>query len=186
MSRQRVWAPRTHAGQRVPLAWVRLLSVYTALTRAMNANLLTAHGLTINDYEVLLRLSWAPLGRLSRGELADSVRLTQGGITRLLHGLERAGLVQSVGSESDRRVVYAQLTEHGHKRLEDAARTHVADVRTMFTDRFTTAELRTLAELLKGLSSAQPDAEPAPATQQRNAHIADRRAAGWGGTGQSE
>lgn len=160
MSRQRVWAPRKHAGQRVPLAWVRLLSVFTTVTREMNASLLAAHGLTLNDYEVLLWLSWAPRGQLSRGELAERVRLTQGGITRLLHGLERAGLVQSAGSDSDRRVVYAQVTDHGHERLEQAARTHLADVRTMFTDRFSADELRTLAGLLEGLPGAQTDAQP--------------------------
>lgn len=153
MSRQRVWAPRTHAGRRVPMAWVRLLGVHAALTREMNANLLASHGLTINDYEVLLWLSWAPEGRLSRRELADRLRLTQGGITRLLHGLQEAGLVDSAGSDADRRVIYARLTGHGHERLEQAATTHANDVKTMFTDRFSIDELRALADLLEGLSA---------------------------------
>ena len=152
MSSQRVWAPRTHAGRRVPLAWVRLLSVHAELTRTMNANLLASHGLTINDYEVLLWLSWAPENGLSRRELADRLRLTQGGITRLLQGLERSGLVDSAGSDADRRVVHARLTEPGRRRLEEAADTHAGDIGSMFTDRFSAAELRALAELLEAVS----------------------------------
>jgi DNA-binding MarR family transcriptional regulator len=124
----------------------------------MDSHLRTSHGLTINDYEVLLRLSWAPDGRLSRSQLANSVHLTQGGVTRLLSGLEQEGLVTSVCGESDRRVVNARLTEAGRARLQAAARTHADDVASMFTAHYTTEELATLAELLQrpGRSEDQP------------------------------
>jgi DNA-binding MarR family transcriptional regulator len=154
------WAPHTHAGEPVPLAWVRLLSAHAAITRELSANLLAAHGLTASDYEVLLHLSWAPDGRLRRSELAGGVLLTQGGITRLLHGLEREDLVRSTTSEADRRVVHAQLTPNGRERLAQAAGTHVADIRRLFTDRFSSAELRALARLLGAL----PGTDIGPAT----------------------
>lgn len=48
------WAPHTHAGEPVPLAWVRLLSAHATITRELSANLLAAYGLTASDYEVLL------------------------------------------------------------------------------------------------------------------------------------
>lgn len=152
MRRQRIWASRTHAGERIPWAWVRLLAAHAGLYREMSANLLSRHRLTLNDYEVLLRLSWAPDGRLSRRQLADSVHLTQGGITRLLHGLERAGLAASAVSETDRRVVYALLTDAGRARFEEAARTHTADVEAMFTAHYSSQELETLAALLARLT----------------------------------
>ena len=151
MADQPLWAPHTHAGRRVPLAWVQLLRAQSLLTRRMNANLLGEHGLTINDYEVLLRLSWADEGRLRRRDIAESVHLTQGGITRILQGLEDAGLVRSEKGESDRRVVYARLTELGRQRLEKAASLHVADISELFTSRLSAADLRALTEILSHL-----------------------------------
>ncbi|MPZ12925.1 MAG: MarR family transcriptional regulator [Chloroflexi bacterium] len=152
MGRQQIWAPRTHAGHPVPLAWVRLLVAHAELTRHMNANLLAGHFLTINDYEALLHLSWAPDGRLRRGELAQSVHLTPGGITRLLHGLEQMGLVRSVRDPVDRRAVSAELTGAGQERLRQAAETHARNVNELFTARFSRDELTTLAELLGTLT----------------------------------
>ncbi len=153
MPQQPIWAKNTHAGQPVPLAWVRLLAAHAELTGPMDAKLRASHDLTINDYEVLLWLSWAPQGRLRRVELSQAVHLTQGGVTRLLSGLERAGLVQSAKDSTDRRVVHAQLTDLGRDRLAAAAQTHVADISTEFTDRFSPAELATLAQLLGRLTT---------------------------------
>lgn len=155
MGGRRIWAPKTHLGKRVPLAWVRLLAAQDALTRPMDQHLRASHDLTINDYEVLLRLSWAPAGRLTRSELAQSVHLTHGGITRLIAGLERARLVRSVSSPKDRRVVYAELTPAGHDRFGEAVQTHMEDVRQMFTERFSQRELETLADLLGRLTDEQ-------------------------------
>jgi DNA-binding MarR family transcriptional regulator len=76
------------------------------------------------------------------------VLLTQSSITRLLQGLERAGLVERAGCPTDGRVVYAQLTDQGHERLREASATHLDDIRSLFAARFTPAELETLDELL--------------------------------------
>ena len=47
-------------------AWGALLRGHAALTRTLNAQLVADHGLTINDYEVLLRLARAPDRQLKR------------------------------------------------------------------------------------------------------------------------
>ena len=72
-------------------AWVSFLRAHSAITRQLNADLLNVHGLTLNDYEVLLLLSHAEGRRMRRVDLAQTVVLTASGITRLLDGLERAG-----------------------------------------------------------------------------------------------
>ena len=87
------------------------MRAHAGATRALNAQLLADHGLTINDYEVLLRLARAPDRRMRRVDLAEEVLLTASGITRLLDGLEKAGSVERGTCDSDRRVVYAVLTE---------------------------------------------------------------------------
>lgn len=129
-------------------AWVAFLRGHAALTRALNAQLVADHGLTINDYEVLLRLSRAPDQRLKRVELAQSVLLTPSGITRLLDGLEVAGWVEKASCASDGRVTYAVLTDAGHEKLRTAADSHLADVDRLFAGHFEESELETLSSLL--------------------------------------
>ena len=129
-------------------AWTSFLRGHAALTRELNALLVADHGLTINDYEVLLRLARAPDCRLKRVELAQSVLLTPSGITRLLDGLQSAGLVEKASCETDARVTYAALTDAGREKLGEASESHLADIERVFTSRFDEAELGTLAELL--------------------------------------
>src|SRR5215216_2470623 len=75
-------------------AWTRLLRAYASTTRLLSAELQAEHGLTISDYEALLVLSRAEDSRMKRVDLARSLMLTPSGITRLLEGLEDAGLVK--------------------------------------------------------------------------------------------
>ncbi len=75
-------------------SWVSFLRAHAAITRQLNADLLNGHGLTLSDYEVLLRLAGAEEQMMRRVDLAQSVLLTASGITRLLDGLERAGFVE--------------------------------------------------------------------------------------------
>src|SRR5215212_7277524 len=117
-------------------AWVSFLRAHAAITRALNADLLNEHGLTLNDYEVLLHLARAENGMMRRVDLAESVLLTASGITRLLDGLERAGWVEKHACSSDARVSYAKLTPAGAEKLAAAATTHIAGIDDLFTGRF--------------------------------------------------
>jgi DNA-binding MarR family transcriptional regulator len=142
--------------------WVRLLRGHAALSRAFSAQLQAEHGLTINDYEVLLVLSGAPRG-MRRVDLAQKVVLTASGITRLLDGLEAAGLVRKSACSTDARVTYAVLSDEGRRRLRAASADHIAGIRALFGERYSEAELATLAELLGRLPGAGgPDATCAP------------------------
>src|SRR5919199_6781049 len=109
-------------------AWVSFLRAHSAITRQLNADLLNEHGLTLSDYEVLLRLARAEDGMMRRVDLAESVVLTASGITRLLDGLQRAGYVEKASCPSDARVSYAKLTPAGREKLEAAAVTHLAGI----------------------------------------------------------
>src|SRR5262245_15562877 len=132
-------------------SWIAYLRTHAAIKRQLNADLLEGHGLTLSDYEVLLRLSQAEDHAMRRIDLADSVLLTASGITRLLDGLERAGFVEEAAVASDARVSYAKLTDAGREKLRQAAVTHLAGIDELFTGRYTDAELETLGELLARL-----------------------------------
>ena len=144
-------------------AWVGLLRAHASTTRRFNAELVAEHGLTLNDYEVLLHLSRAEGNRLRRVDLAERVLLTPSGITRLLEGLERAGYVERASCASDARVTYAQLTEAGDRKLREAAESHVAGIRDFFGERYSRDELEALGALLERLpldATAVPDCAP--------------------------
>jgi DNA-binding MarR family transcriptional regulator len=132
-------------------SWVSFIRAHAAITRELSARLQRQHGLTLNDYEVLLHLSQAEGQRLRRVDLAERVILTASGITRLLEGLEGSGFVTKETCASDARVSYAKLTEAGRDKLRDAAHTHLDDIDDLFLGRYSGSELATLADLLSRL-----------------------------------
>lgn len=138
--------------------WIRFLRAHAAVTRQLSLRLEREHGLTLNDYDVLVQLYYADERRLRRVDLARTVLLTASGITRLLDGLERAGWVAKGHCASDARVTYAVLTENGVRKFEEAQRSHHADVEELFGSHFTRAERSTLSELLGRLPLADAGA----------------------------
>lgn len=138
-------------------AWSTLLRAHATATRGLSTELQAAHGLSLNDYEALLVLSQAEEGRLKRVELARRLLLTPSGVTRLLEGLEQAGLVERAACRDDLRVVYAQLTEAGLAKLRDASCGHLGSVRALFEDRFAEQELEQLSGLLARLPGVAVD-----------------------------
>ena len=132
-------------------SWVSFIRAHAAITRELSAQLQREHGLTLNDYEVLLHLSHAEGKMMRRVDLAGRILLTASGITRLLEGLERSGFVGKDTCESDARVSYAKLTDHGAQKLREAAVTHLRGIDELFIARYSGSELATLAELLSRL-----------------------------------
>ena len=135
--------------------WIRFLRAHAAVTRQLSARLEAEHGLTLNDFDVLVQLYHAPEQALRRVDLARAVLLTASGITRLLEGLERSGWVEKKACSSDARVSYAALTEAGVAKIEQARASHVADVEELFNATFSEAEQATLAKLLGRLPLAE-------------------------------
>jgi DNA-binding MarR family transcriptional regulator len=138
-------------------SWVRLLRAHAATTRTLSAQLVAEHGLTINDYECLLRLARAEGGQLRRVDLSQELLLTASGVTRLLDGLERAGYVEKGHCSSDARVTYAVLTEAGRTKLDEASCSHLAAITDLFESGLSCDELGQLADLLERLPGVGSD-----------------------------
>ena len=132
-------------------AWVSLMGAHAAMTRAFNAELQANHGMTVMDFEALRRLDRAEGGEMRRVDLAQAVGLTPSGITRLLEGLEKAGLVGRRFCESDARVSYAVITAQGRVALGRAADEHLAALMALLDERYTGDEVAQLAALLARL-----------------------------------
>jgi DNA-binding MarR family transcriptional regulator len=145
--------------------WTRLLRVHAATGRRLSGSLQAEHGLSINDFEALELLARAEGRRLKRVELARSLALTPSGVTRLLEGLEDAGLVARASCPADLRVTYAELTHAGAETLEAASCRHVGSIRAVLEEHLSNEEIESLAELLGRLPGAKDgdDCHAAPA-----------------------
>jgi DNA-binding MarR family transcriptional regulator len=95
-----------------------------------------------------MHLSKAEEQRLRRIDLVEKLMLTPSGVTRLLDGLQEAGLVENVHCKSDARVTWAQLTPDGAELLDCVGVTHAARLRALFRDTLSEDEVEQLSELL--------------------------------------
>jgi len=133
--------------------WLRFLATHAAITRELEARLMGAHGLTLSDYDVLVQLAGAPEHRLRNIELAKAVVLTRSGVTRLVDGLEKDGLVRRASCPEDKRGTLVAITDAGLARLREAAATQVDGVRELFVERLGTEGVEQLDALLRALHS---------------------------------
>lgn len=141
-------------------AWQRLLRSNCLVLRALDAELQSEHRMTISDYDVLVSLRSAEDGQLRMSDLSRRTMLTRSGMTRLVQGLERDGLVERASCESDARVCWVRLSPEGTARLDAARRTHHAGIRRLFADHFSEDEATQLAELLGRIPGVIADPGP--------------------------
>jgi DNA-binding MarR family transcriptional regulator len=136
-------------------AWRSYLQSHATIVRLLDAELISAHGITTRDYEVLLYLAQAEDRKLPMSALAESTMLTRSGITRLVDGLVNGGMIERVACANDARVSYAHLTDAGFAKLQQAGCTHVESIRRLFLEHFSVEEIDALAALLGRLPGAQ-------------------------------
>jgi DNA-binding MarR family transcriptional regulator len=129
-------------------AFARLMRAHTVLRRELETEVLSPRGLTINDFEALLHLSKAFELRLRRVDLVELLMLTPSGVTRLLDGLQQAGLVENLQCEGDARVTWARLTEAGLETVECVGVNHARRLQSLFGEALSQEEVGQLSELL--------------------------------------
>ena len=113
--------------------WRAFLRALTLVPRALDADLMAAHGLRLTDYSGLMHLSEAPGQRMRMGELADRCGLSLSGTTRVVNRLEGQGLLRREPCAGDGRGWHAVLTDAGSARLHRAWPAHLASVRRHVT-----------------------------------------------------
>jgi DNA-binding MarR family transcriptional regulator len=133
-------------------AWRGLLRVHSALTKALDAELMREHDLPLSSYEVLLFLCDSPDGRMRMSELADGVLLSRSGLTRLVDRMEGDGVLRRRRCEDDQRGYFAEITDKGRELFARARGTHLDGVRQRFLDHLSPEEQRALAAIWEKVS----------------------------------
>lgn len=124
------------------------------LTEALAHELDADSGLSLGEYEVLVRLSEAPDRTLRMSELADELAHSRSRLTHTIRRMEAAGLVERTACKEDARGVNATMTAAGWERIVAAAPGHVRAVREHLVDVLTPEQLRALGEAMQAVADA--------------------------------
>ena len=149
--------------------WRAFLTVQRLLFDRLERQLQHDSGLPHAYYEILVRLSEAPDRTLRMSQLADSALSSRSRLSHAVARLEAAGWVRRRSCAEDRRGSFAELTDAGLAKLEEAAPGHVEAVRADLLDALTPAQQRALREISETVVAHLSDAQAWPADPDRPA-----------------
>ena len=95
-----------------------LAAVRTEIVRAMETEL-AARGIELRFTQFLILKRLSALGPMTAGELARSIELDGGAMTRQLDQLEGKGYLRRRPHEQDRRALRIELTEEGQAMTQE-------------------------------------------------------------------
>jgi DNA-binding MarR family transcriptional regulator len=132
-------------------AWRAFVYAQATVVPALDRELAAAHGLSLNQFEVLGWLARAGRRGLRMSDLASRVILSPSGATRAVDQLERRGLVERCVVEDDKRGSLATLTAQGRAHFRRAANDHARGIREHFLKHASRSELEHLADALEAI-----------------------------------
>ena len=138
--------PDTASPARFAAAWEHFV---LALRRSQARGQSSRGELTLAQYYLLAELE--PGAALPACQLADAAGIAPSTATRLVDGLERAGLLRRSRSEADRRTVLVSLTDAGRESLKRKKR-EIARRRKRIYERLDPEERRQSEQLLRHLA----------------------------------
>lgn len=163
-------------------AWRAFLIAHAGLVDALERELVEEQGMPLAFYEVLVALNAAPHGQLRMQELADRLLLSRSGFTRLCDRMESAGFLERTRCPSDRRGVYAVMTDAGRRALEAATPVHLRGVREHFVRHLGADDVVALRAMLERLCAGNRGDAPACADVLAQAGSASSRTSGGHGS----
>lgn len=119
--------------------WRSYLLGSARLSERLDADL-RGSGLDLAEYEILVVLEEVDGRRIRMAELAEAVHQSRSRLTHTIARMEKEGLVVRTTCPTDRRGVWAELTEAGLLLLQTAAPGHVNAVRRNFVEAMTPAD----------------------------------------------
>ena len=128
-------------------SWRDYMVGTTALTEQLDRDLRQTHGLSLHEYEILVRLSEVPGHAIRMAELAQSVSHSRSRITHTVSRLERLDYVRRGQCSEDGRGVSAVMTDAGRAALTDAAHTHVRGVHRLLIENASDDELEVVGRV---------------------------------------
>lgn len=135
-------------------AWRSFLGGTTVLMDRLDRDLRSEHGLSMSEYEILVRLSEAPDRSIRMADLAAALSHSRSRITHTISRLEREDIVVRTQCGTDGRGVTAVLTDKGFALLATAAHTHVRGVRDYLVDQCSDEDLQATKRVMDAIQAA--------------------------------
>lgn len=135
-------------------AWRGFLTTHDTLWKTLDADL-QKDDLNMAAYELLTTLQEAGLGGIRMTELAQKLRFSGGGLTRLADKLQHQALIGRRRCPEDGRGWELYLTSIGEEKLKRIHAKHLRQVRTLFHDKLEPREIEVLAGLWEKLQNAE-------------------------------
>ena len=130
------------------------------LAARLNRQLQADCGLSLPEYEVLVRLTETPDGRLRQFQLGLALDWEQSRLSHLLTRMSRRGFVVRQDCAADRRGAEVVLTAAGRTAIESAAPGHVAAVRRLVFDQMDSEQAAVFGQVFEAILAGLEDSGP--------------------------
>ncbi|MCU0299623.1 MAG: MarR family transcriptional regulator [Candidatus Nanopelagicales bacterium] len=137
--------------------WRAWIAGNLLLPDALGRDLVEQTGLSMADYEIMVRLSESEDHRVRMSDLAELTLSSRSRLSHQIDRMHRAGYVDRQKCDDDRRGFFAVLTDKGFDTLKAAAPIHVESVRQRIVDVLTPEEFAELGRITEKLLDALED-----------------------------
>ncbi|MEV0798327.1 MarR family transcriptional regulator [Kribbella sp. NPDC050281] len=148
-------------------AWRAFIAAQRVVNTRIEQQLQRDAGIPHTYYEILVRLSDAPDGRLRMSELAVATLGSRSRLSHAVNRLEQTGWVRREAIESDRRGQVAIITDLGRQKLVETAPGHVEEVRKSLFDALSEEQVEHLYDLCATLARHSGDTVDRAAWERR-------------------
>jgi DNA-binding MarR family transcriptional regulator len=134
-------------------AWRSLAMTHAAVSGRLQEALAAAELPPLAWFEMLAAIAGSDQERMKMGDLAQTLVITRGGLTKLVDRLVKAGLIERTFCETDRRVSYATLLPAGAELLEEMVPVVSGELELAFAARLSehqAEELRSTLDSVRG------------------------------------
>ncbi|WP_318199402.1 MarR family winged helix-turn-helix transcriptional regulator [Streptomyces sp. SCL15-4] len=146
--------------------WAALYLLYGRIEAHIERALQSAHDLSVREYsllDVLSRQHDGEGGHLQMKQVADAVVLSQSATTRLVTRLEDRGLLSRYLCPTDRRGIYADVSDAGLRLLREARPTNDTALREALGEAAGNPRLAPLVTALEAMHPTHRNAALLPA-----------------------
>lgn len=137
---------------------LRLLQAADDFRAGLTGEFSAVHGISVNEFLLMLHLERSAANRLSRVELAKRMHVSASTITRMAAPMEKIGLVDREVDERDARLVFVVATDAGRQKLSETLATFSKRAGYLFGDRWEDGEVDQLASMLHRLIAGTSNA----------------------------
>jgi DNA-binding MarR family transcriptional regulator len=133
-------------------AWRALLNAHTSVIARAEEALAAAELPPLAWYDVLWSIRRAPARSVRMAELASSLTISRGGLSKLADRLENAGLIRREPADTDGRGLYAVLTTEGNTLLRRMWPVYARALREAFVSAISNEEAALIAATLRRIN----------------------------------